>query len=452
MPHNAAGMRIEPPVSGADRRGHHARRDGDRRSARRSARDAMRVEVPGFAARPSAGCVPSRRTRTRPCASCRAGSSPPEKAVTDGRGVTSIRVAPALTIRGGLPPPRLRAGRFSAIGRPCSGRAPRNRRRSRGRRRRRACARRRVHVDEGVQLASCAAMRARHASSSTREVSPLEAWWRARRAKAEPGDAGRHRHPVVAKIGAGTLQCAACRTIPISRPPRPGLRHPAAQPHPDGLHAHRARGKDDGFERIAAFYAKRPGARAHGHRRHRPQFRRTIEPKASQLSFLAGVASPPDHGRRARRRRAKIALQILHAGRYAFHPLATWRRRVALADQPVPRAHDQAWGVRKTIADYVRCAELAQRAGYDGVDHGLRGLPHQPVHRAADQPSRRRVGRPVREPHPLPRRDRAPQTREVPDPIHHRLRLSMLDLVEGGSTWDEIVALARPSSRPRVRP
>ena len=76
-------------------------------------------------------------------------------------------------------------------------------------------------------------------------------------------------------------------------------------------------------------------------------------------------------------------------------------------------------------------------------DHGLRGLPAQPVPRAAHQPAHRRVGRQRREPPPLRRRDRARAMREAVGPDFIIIyRLSMLDLVPDGQTWDEIVALA----------
>jgi 2,4-dienoyl-CoA reductase (NADPH2) len=75
---------------------------------------------------------------------------------------------------------------------------------------------------------------------------------------------------------------------------------------------------------------------------------------------LAGGQAPHRHRRRARAG-GKICLQILHTGRYAYHPLAG----VALAlKSPIspfaPRALT-GWGVQKTIADYARCARLRRR-------------------------------------------------------------------------------------------
>jgi len=65
---------------------------------------------------------------------------------------------------------------------------------------------------------------------------------------------------------------------------------------------------------------------------------------------------------------SKIVLQILHAGRYAKHALAVAPCAVrAPINAQVPRAMDEA-DIARTIADFVRCAELAQQAGFDGVE------------------------------------------------------------------------------------
>jgi 2,4-dienoyl-CoA reductase (NADPH2) len=103
-----------------------------------------------------------------------------------------------------------------------------------------------------------------------------------------------------------------------------------------------------------------------------------------------------------------------------------------------------AWGVRKTIADYVRCAQLAQRAGYDGVEiMGSEGylinqfVAPQTNHRDDEWggPFEHRMRFPVE----IVRR-----TRDAVGPEFIIIyRLSMLDLVEGGSTWDEVVQLAQ---------
>ncbi|HEY8624051.1 MAG TPA: NADPH-dependent 2,4-dienoyl-CoA reductase, partial [Casimicrobiaceae bacterium] len=140
----------------------------------------------------------------------------------------------------------------------------------------------------------------------------------------------------------------------------------------------------------------------------------------------------------------KIAMQILHAGRYAYHPLSVAPSSLKSPITPFrPRALTQ-WGVRRTIAAYARCAKLAQRAGYDGVEiMGSEGylinqfIAPQTNHRD-DEWGGSFLNR-IRFPVAIVRR-----TREAVGPNFIIIyRLSMLDLVEGGSTWDEVVALAQ---------
>lgn len=64
----------------------------------------------------------------------------------------------------------------------------------------------------------------------------------------------------------------------------------------------------------------------------------------------------------------KIALQILHAGRYAYHPFSVSASAIKSPITPFKPRALSGWGVKKTIKDFVRCATLAKKAGYDGVE------------------------------------------------------------------------------------
>ena len=64
----------------------------------------------------------------------------------------------------------------------------------------------------------------------------------------------------------------------------------------------------------------------------------------------------------------RIAMQILHTGRYAYHPLPVAPSAKKSPISPFPPRGLTGWGVRKTIDDFVRCAVLAKEAGYDGVE------------------------------------------------------------------------------------
>ena len=95
----------------------------------------------------------------------------------------------------------------------------------------------------------------------------------------------------------------------------------------------------------------------------------------------------------------RIALQILHAGRYAKIDGAVGPSTIASPINPnAPRRMSEA-DILRTIADYAATAALAREAGYDGVEiMGERGLSHQRVHRAAHQRPHRCLGRQPREP------------------------------------------------------
>jgi 2,4-dienoyl-CoA reductase (NADPH2) len=202
----------------------------------------------------------------------------------------------------------------------------------------------------------------------------------------------------------------------------------------------------DGFNKLAAYYAARArggvglivtGGIA-------PNFAGRVEPRASQLSFPWQVAKHRIITDTVRAAGGKIAMQILHAGRYAYHPLSVAPSSLKSPITPFrPRALTQ-WGVRRTIAAYARCATLAQRAGYHGVEiMGSEGylinqfIAPQTNHRD-DEWGGSFLNR-IRFPVAIVRR-----TREAVGPNFIIIyRLSMLDLVEGGSTWDEVVSLAQ---------
>ncbi len=202
----------------------------------------------------------------------------------------------------------------------------------------------------------------------------------------------------------------------------------------------------DGFARLAVFYAARArggvalivtGGIA-------PNLSGRLEPKAAQLSFPWQVARHRLITEAVHREGGKIALQVLHAGRYAYHPLAVAPSAIKSAISPFkPRALTR-WGVRKTIADYARCAALAQRAGYDGVEiMGSEGylinqfIAPRTNHRGDEWGGsfENRIRLAVE----IVRRTREATGRD----FIIVYRLSMLDLVEGGSTWEEVVALAK---------
>jgi 2,4-dienoyl-CoA reductase (NADPH2) len=139
-----------------------------------------------------------------------------------------------------------------------------------------------------------------------------------------------------------------------------------------------------------------------------------------------------------------ICMQILHAGRYAHHPIS-----VAPSAIKAPIAKFKPWalsgrGVLRQIDAFVRSAVLAREAGYDGVE--IMGSEGYLINQFIVERTNRRTdewggtyANRIRFPLEIVRRTRAAVGRD----FILVFRLSMLDLVEGGSSWDEIVELAR---------
>jgi 2,4-dienoyl-CoA reductase (NADPH2) len=140
----------------------------------------------------------------------------------------------------------------------------------------------------------------------------------------------------------------------------------------------------------------------------------------------------------------RICMQILHAGRYGYHPLSVAPSKIKSPITPFTPRELTARGVERTINDFVRCARLAQDAGYDGVEvMGSEGyLINQFIAARTNQRNDAWGGdaaRRMRFPIEIVRRMRA----AVGADFIIIYRLSMLDLVEGGQDWQEIVTLAK---------
>lgn len=141
---------------------------------------------------------------------------------------------------------------------------------------------------------------------------------------------------------------------------------------------------------------------------------------------------------------ALICMQILHAGRYGYHPLSVAPSKIKSPITPfTPRALS-ARGIDRTVRDFVNCAKLAQDAGYDGVEvMGSEGyLINEFISTRTNQRSDAWGGdaaRRMRFAIEIVRRTREAVGRN----FIIIYRLSMLDLVEGGQDWSEVVALAK---------
>ena len=202
----------------------------------------------------------------------------------------------------------------------------------------------------------------------------------------------------------------------------------------------------DGFARLAAFYRERA--------RHGVALIVTggIAPNAegAVMQGAAKLTTPEEaeHHREVTEavhaEDGRICLQILHAGRYAYSPDQVAPSAIQAPINPfTPRALSTS-EVKEQIADYVRCASLAREAGYDGVEvMGSEGyFINQFICRRTNQREDEYGGS---------FENRIRLAVEIVAGIRAALgedfliiyRLSMLDLVDEGSTWEEVVALGK---------
>ena len=144
----------------------------------------------------------------------------------------------------------------------------------------------------------------------------------------------------------------------------------------------------------------------------------------------------------------KIALQILHAGRYGYSPLCVAPSRLKSPVHPFTPRGLSAAGVERQIRAYVRCGALAREAGYDGVE--VMGSEGYFINEFLVAQTNRRTDRwggsyenRMRLPVEIVSRLREAVGRD----FIVVYRLSMLDLVPGGSSWEEVVELARAIER-----
>lgn len=201
-----------------------------------------------------------------------------------------------------------------------------------------------------------------------------------------------------------------------------------------------------GFDKLAAFYRRRAeggvglivtGGMA-------PNFRGRLVPHGAQLSFPWQISKHRRITQAVHEGGGKICLQILHAGRYAMHPFAVAPSALQAPITPFkPKAMSERQ-IRGTIRDFAMTALLAREAGYDGVEvMGSEGyLINQFLCTRTNQRQDEWGGSFT---------GRSRFAVEIVKAIRERaghdfiiiFRLSMLDLVEQGSSWSEVIALAK---------
>ncbi|MEN5029771.1 NADPH-dependent 2,4-dienoyl-CoA reductase [Pseudomonas sp. Ps21-P2] len=208
--------------------------------------------------------------------------------------------------------------------------------------------------------------------------------------------------------------------------------------------------KPGGFERMAVYFAERArggvGLMVTGGIA--PNAEGGVYSGAAKLSTPEEAANHRVVTKAVHEAGGKICMQILHAGRYAYSPKQVAPSAIQAPINPfTPKELDEE-GIEKQIQDFVTCATLAQTAEYDGVEiMGSEGyfinqfLVAHTNHRS-DRWGGSYENR-MRLPVEIVRR-----VREAVGPNFIIIyRLSMLDLIEGGSTWEEVVQLAQAIER-----
>ncbi|SPJ30371.1 NADPH-dependent 2,4-dienoyl-CoA reductase [Falsiruegeria mediterranea] len=175
-----------------------------------------------------------------------------------------------------------------------------------------------------------------------------------------------------------------------------------------------------------------------------PNLEGSVLPGAAMMTTDEDVANHSIVTDRVHQAGGKIAMQILHAGRYAYGPKCVAPSPVKSPISPFPPNELDEDGIEKQIADIVNASVLAQKAGYDGVE--IMGSEGYFINQFLVTHTNKREDRwggsyenRMRLAIEVVRR-----TREaVGTDFIIIYRLSMIDLIPNGSTHDEVVQLAQ---------
>ncbi|WP_438989685.1 FAD-dependent oxidoreductase [Polaribacter sp.] len=202
----------------------------------------------------------------------------------------------------------------------------------------------------------------------------------------------------------------------------------------------------NGIDRIAAYYAERAkggvglivtGGIA-------PNIQGWTGPFAARMSRKKHAKHHQKITKAVHEAGGKICMQILHAGRYGYHPFNVAPSKIKAPINRFTPFKLKESGIQRTIKDFVRSAKLSKIAGYDGVEiMGSEGyLINQFIAKRTNKRTDKWGGvyeNRMRFPIELVKQTR----KAVGDKFIIIYRLSMLDLVEQGSSWEEIVQLAK---------
>lgn len=175
-----------------------------------------------------------------------------------------------------------------------------------------------------------------------------------------------------------------------------------------------------------------------------PNLEGWLYPFASKLSSSGAIKHHKKVTEAVHKHDGKIVMQLLHAGRYAYHPLSVSASNLKSSINPFKPREIGDFGIRRTIAAFARSAKIAQEAGYDGVEvMGSEGYflnqfickrtNHRTDRWGGSVENRARLSVEI--------------VRRIRETVGEKFiiiyRHSLLDLVEGGNTWDEVSYIAK---------
>lgn len=209
----------------------------------------------------------------------------------------------------------------------------------------------------------------------------------------------------------------------------------------------------NGFDRMAAFYAERArggvalivtGGIA-------PNDEGVTYPGAAKLTTPEEAERHKVITEAVHREGGRICLQILHTGRYAYVPNNVSASAIQAPINPFAPRELSEEDIERTINDFTRCAQLAREAGYDGVEvMGSEGYLINQFTAPRTNHRQDRWGGDIRQRITLAERIVQEILARCSEDFVIIYRLSMIDLVEDGNTWDEVVEQARVMERAGV--
>ncbi len=201
-----------------------------------------------------------------------------------------------------------------------------------------------------------------------------------------------------------------------------------------------------GFAKLAAFYQARAkggvGLIVTGGVS--PNFRGRIEPFGSELSHFWQVNKHKQVTEAVHKYPTKICLQLLHTGRYAYHPFGVAPSKIKSPISPFTPKEMSVRQIKSTIKDYAYATKLAAKAGYDGVE--IMGSEGYLINQFACERTNKRTdewGGNIENRMRLAIETIKAVREKVGEKFIIIFRLSMLDLVEGGNSWEDVVTMAK---------